>query len=458
MNNRQRHDEQGQVLVMAIALTTAISVALFAAYNVARVSGARVRLMYAADNAAWSAATYQARMMNYMSYMNRAMIVNHVTAAQAVTAAGFMRYQATAADNLCTALCWVPYLGQFLRGMDQYINRADSLVMRSAPLLMQGVNVMNAALQVSQQAVWLLGEVEMPRVAQRVLTENEPHAKLLETPLVLATQRYADWTHRYSSEAERWRFGHTVEAARDGWTATRRNDGLQWLQSSVVQTPGVRNFRFARRGGTDLSNIDRWEAVDTLSLKYATPRWHHGWHWRDLEQLPLGWGSRTSGSGNVDRRAQSYGNSGTDNPRATSYAWSGQENLSARYRGIGTYIDLNQNRRTDTLPVVVEAYLDGHQVATANRTDAHLHAGPALRTQDPLVGDRISSSSRADTFFDRPAARQDGNNELASTFNPYWHARLVSLSRTQLLLNDLLSGRGPITLTPWVTDANNGER
>lgn len=448
---RKLRNQHGQALALAVLLLGAALLAVYAAFNMGQAAATKIRVMHAADNAAYSAADYQARILNYMAYTNRALITNHVTAAQAVTAVGYTEYQYTNTSNLCNLLCWVPfYVGPAINALNQGMQYVKTATGYGAQGIIHGVNAMNLALSLSQQAVWLGAETRMPSVVHEVARANHPDAQVIDASLLLTVAEYLRWTQLYRSESERWRFGRTVQGARDSWTANRGNDGLQWLQR-VLMGPGmIKDFRFAKRGGTELSDLKRWEATDTLSLKFKTLRWS-GWRpkWKDGERLSLGWGSATSGSGNTNRQADAYGQSGASNSMATEFAWNSQQDVAARYNGIGNFVDLYDGRRKQSLQVIVEVFVDQEAAGTANQSRSRIKAGPTLRSNDQFVGKRIAGQSKAETRFERPEPRQDGSEELASTFNPYWHARLVSQSKSDLLLHDILSGRGLITLTPY---------
>lgn len=442
--------QRGQALALAVVLLGTALLAVYAAFNVGQVASTKMRVMHAADNAAYSAADYQARILNYMAYTNRALITNHVTAAQAVTAVGYTEYQYTNTSNLCNFMCWVPFVGPAINALNQGMQYMKTGTSYGAQGVIYGVNAMNLALSLSQQAIWIGAEARMPSVVRQVARTNHPDAQVIDASLLRTVAEYLRWTKLYRSESERWRFGRTVQNARDTWTATRNNDGLQWLQRTLMGPNLIKDFRFSKRGGTELSDLERWEATDTLSLKFKTLRWKRlKPRWTDGERLPLGWGSATSGSGNTNRKAEAYGRSGESNSTATDFAWNGQQDVAARYQGIGNFVDLLDKSRNTTLQVIVEVFVDQGAVKTANQIHSRLKAGPALRTEDQFVGKRIASQSKAETRFERPEPRQDGSTELASTFNPYWHARLVSQSTSDLLLHDILSGRSLTTLTPY---------
>lgn len=435
--------QRGQALILAVLLLPACLLLLYAAFNVSRIASARSAIAQAADNAAYSGAVHNARALNYMAYLNRAMIVNHVTAAQAVTASSYLGYQEQNTRRLCLAFCAVPYLGQVVRSVDQLVHGGQQMADRLAPVSLRLVDLMNSGLQASQHAVWLAAAAQLPEVVRSVARANHQQVRVAEIPLQQARLRYLHWIRRYESESERWRFAHAVTGALDDWTVNRGHDGLQWIRHLLPVPLVIRDLRFSRRGGTELTDLRHWESVDTLSLKFKVPRWNL--RWRDGERPPLGWNSREAGQGRHNRLPSAFGRSGADNPLATRFAWSEQQNLYGAYAGMGSYLDLERNHRRKGLSVLVEVNLPASAAGSANQANSRLRAGPSMRMKDGLINQQLAAIAKAEAHFIRPQPRRDGNEELASTFNPYWRARLVSPEPAELRQADLTSGRGTLS-------------
>lgn len=104
----------GQALVPALIFLLVGCIGLYVAFNSFQMTSARIKLQNTADAAAYSAAVLQARDYNLSAYLNRAMVANQVTVAQAVA----LKSWVDDLDNLYTS-------GQ----TDQYINLfADNAV------------------------------------------------------------------------------------------------------------------------------------------------------------------------------------------------------------------------------------------------------------------------------------------------------------------------------------------
>ena len=68
--------QRGQALVVALAFAAALVGAMLLVINVGQLINGKHRLLVAADAAAYSAAVWQARSLNYQAYLNRAVIAN----------------------------------------------------------------------------------------------------------------------------------------------------------------------------------------------------------------------------------------------------------------------------------------------------------------------------------------------------------------------------------------------
>ncbi|MDE2220176.1 MAG: hypothetical protein KGJ52_07350, partial [Gammaproteobacteria bacterium] len=66
--------EGGQVLALLLLLLAALLGSLLFVFNSGQIVAAKLRLVGAADAAAYSAAQAQARALNFQAYMNRAVV------------------------------------------------------------------------------------------------------------------------------------------------------------------------------------------------------------------------------------------------------------------------------------------------------------------------------------------------------------------------------------------------
>ncbi|MFC3379628.1 hypothetical protein ACFOLJ_27805 [Rugamonas sp. CCM 8940] len=63
----------------------------------------------------------------------------------------------------------------------------------------------------------------------------------------------------------------------------------------------------------------------------------------------------------------------------------------------------------------------------------------ALIDGKPAAG-VLAAVATSEVFFQRPVGRSDGKTELASLFNPYWQAHLVSTSAADMAIAMTLGG------------------
>ena len=77
-------------------------------FSVGQVINDKVRLVNAADAAAFSAAQWQARSLNYQAYLNRAIVANEVAIAQMVSLRSWSRYMDRTISNASRIGSFVP--------------------------------------------------------------------------------------------------------------------------------------------------------------------------------------------------------------------------------------------------------------------------------------------------------------------------------------------------------------
>ena len=89
---RRRDSARGQAFVFLLPLVAVLAAALLFVFDAGQASSEKRRLVDAADAAALSAATWQARALNFESYMNRAVIANEAAIAQSVSLRSWSAY------------------------------------------------------------------------------------------------------------------------------------------------------------------------------------------------------------------------------------------------------------------------------------------------------------------------------------------------------------------------------
>ena len=85
MRSDHPHRQRGQVLPLATLLLLAVAATLFYMFNGGQLVQEKLRLTNTADAVAYSAGVFEARMLNYDAYTNRAIIANQIAIGQAAS-------------------------------------------------------------------------------------------------------------------------------------------------------------------------------------------------------------------------------------------------------------------------------------------------------------------------------------------------------------------------------------
>ena len=125
----RRH--RGQALVLCLVLLFAGCLGLFFMFSTGRIAASRQRLDNAADAAAYSAALWRARVMNFHAYSNRAIVAEEVAIAQAVTLVSWARYFETFAANASVLATPFPPVATVLAAAAD-LARGNALVVEEA--------------------------------------------------------------------------------------------------------------------------------------------------------------------------------------------------------------------------------------------------------------------------------------------------------------------------------------
>src|SRR5688572_14423197 len=103
-----RRSHSGQSSIVLLALLASLVAAGAACFGVGQLVNDKMRLVNAADAAAYSAAQWEARSLNFQSYLNRAIVANEVAIAQLVSLRSWSGYVSTLARNGATVAQWIP--------------------------------------------------------------------------------------------------------------------------------------------------------------------------------------------------------------------------------------------------------------------------------------------------------------------------------------------------------------
>jgi len=436
--------QRGQALVFGLCVLLLCALLLFFQFSSGQVSASKLRLVNATDAAAYSVGIWRARAMNYYAYSNRAIIANEVAIAQAATMVSYAKFLERFTDNVDDVAQFVPYVGQISESIREVAYWVSQVTQYTAHAETGARSLYIQALAASQELMFAATHpAELSRIAAEVARENDRRFFAFTLPMRLDSS-FGDLTARYEN-LDRGRLKSVVLDSLDGFSTNRDAD--------VAEVPCL--FKLARRGATELirdhdkSELERWQAYDTLSL-HARRTFSCSMR----ERAALGWGAAeiardakneldalsalapvmNAGDGGLDLpvgNVNAASPSKRANPRAYSEA-SQEIWVSNQYGGIAAVRELDfQNnetvRRNSRFPLLRIAVVGWIQSAEAIGTAAvkGLAAGrvmPVDRFSDR--GNAVMGSvSAAEVYFRRPPQALD-RTEYASLYSPYWQVRL----------------------------------
>jgi hypothetical protein len=445
-----RRRVKGQALVMGLVVLFFGTITLFYVFSTGQVSADKQRVTNAADAAAYSAALWRARVLNYDAYSNRAMIANEVAIAQTLTLLSEMQYfrnfaaclgQQAGDGHTCQAV--LKYILLFFPEVSGPIGEAGDILQEYISALRPVVagevlarsRVMNAALSASQSALTASTNfLTIQPVANQVAQANDARFSATVLPDTFAGP--GGFTTQYSGN-NRDRLANVVRAGLDRYSQDR---GWDLTAVPPLPFPVCVGIVYTKRGGTTLaSSLDRWEAADDLS------EWQTSLdikHFRcKKSEAPLAWGDRQASGGSSNQDTGHV----NDNPKALSWA-RGATTRPSGYAGIQKFYDLNYNTlkggtnpecnkdaavKNPTCKLGVVVRMNASDLRTANTLNIGVGR---LRMEESTLNDHLSSVAAAEVYFKRPVDRADGRVEYPSLFNPYWQARLADPSVAQRAL------------------------
>lgn len=378
-----------------------------------------MRIATAADAAAYSAATVEARALNYSAYATRAIIANQVALAQALSLASWTNYFADLWVNVDHAserlgellppddlIRWAQlqatlvgegyasaYGGVDPREIAQYVNHGAAAAITAADLASQGLELSESLVRQSLRAGDFAGSAgRQLQIAAEAAKISDESARVSINP---GTHGFDSFLKRYGGD-ERGRLADVVRRSRDDFSRQR-----QWTLRNLLGFLGSR--RLERTGGTDLQDFDHWAAVDDFT-------------YRDN-------GGLFSGS-TEDTVARGWTNVGS---APESGSLSTQYLLPALFSGLPSIVDigsLDSGRPTTGLSVLATK---PRAPALSAEAAAKAHPSGRLAVFDGrMPGNVVAALSRAEVFFERPDDRADGRSERGNLFDPYWRVRLVT--------------------------------
>ncbi|MEZ5499779.1 MAG: hypothetical protein R3E77_10170 [Steroidobacteraceae bacterium] len=417
----------GQALVYLLGMLGALLAGVVVTFNATQLLARKQRLLNAADAAAFSVATWQARMLNSGAYVNRAIVANEAAIAQAVSLRSWLEYMQTATRNSGAITSAIPYVGQAMAALARLAGGINATAQPALGATEIVLSTSNQELALAQRAFLRLGALTTPDLARRALNVNEPTASWSAGGELALRRQQAQWQGFLVEDGgrRRERLKNVVGESLDEFTRARSYDVRPPLLGAVL--------RLRKRGGTELLGFDTWRGMDTAAL-HARPLFG-GFR----ETIPLGWGSAENGRATLVRGW--HDGSWAVNPRTSSLARAGTvarrqylglpSSLALRDRAAGSDPRLRTVLRAQLPRQSLEFWQEiwpGARLSTPGTSDAD--------AEPSLLRDRILATSAAEVAFVRPIGRRDRQRERGSLFNPYWRARLASLTTGEQALLD----------------------
>ena len=431
-----RSAQQGVALVLAIAFAALGGAALYWVYDVGATVRAKTRLTNAVDAAAYSAALWRARAMNFIAYSNRAIIAQEVAVAQALTRQSWAAYFDAFAGRAEELTRIYPPVGRITPGVHE--------VARAAREATDAASAAEIALRDAPQSGYKSLLLRSQSLVRQAAGPFAAGAVALEVVKATDSRYFAfalsdDGAYRHlvrpwDSASDRERLKTVVERSLDPYTRHRGHD--QWLPLPAPCLPARPSARdlfaeYRKRGGTAfVPGLDRWEAADTGSVHNGVLR-RFSIRCRRREVLTMGWGAAEAAA--PVPRGSLLGDVGgvRINPLATLLADQslvGDPARQHRGTGIAPILDLDYrslaNPRFPVSRIAVLAALPQRELRTAAGLGL---AASSLVADSVLPRRRLWSMSAAEAYFRRPPTPGTRVHELASLYSPYWQARLVTV-------------------------------
>lgn len=447
----------GQALILMIAFTLILSVALVYLFNTSQVLAERTQAKVLADHAAYNTAVKQAQLLNANAYMNKAKIANQLATAQAVSVASWVKHFEPMPQNT-KHISLIPYVGpEIQEAITTTAKNLQPLAETSGPYVVAN-NAATYSISLQQNLLNTSSIEAIEQVHGDTLSKSSIGSGFESTPMITASKYVFipsgnrsgnSFIQHYAGNSNdpyigRQRLKRPLLASRDNFTRKRRADN-----TTDFRIPLIRN-KLQRRGGTEIStDLNQWKGVDTFSHHYRKLK---RWRWRKIEDQ-IGYGSAVSRVDGGDSDRDNH--VGYDNARKNKDAsrlsvnfrpkWDSRSSnsLSRGETGIPQFWDLDAkflkplSVEDPTLPISIRVRKSANKLDTTSGISA-FKVGDTLNIESKNT---VTAVSTAEVYFERPLQDRQGRNtylnknklEKGSLFNPYWSVRLTDNSRESII-------------------------
>ena len=438
--------QQGQILPVILFGAALLSLTMLAVFNTSQLSSKKQRLNNAADAAAYSAAVLQARHLNSLAYTNRAMIANQVFIAQMVSIESYLNFLDVKTGNLQN----IHPIGVFFTPINKVIQGVRAVSGTVATVAVDASLAANSLFADRQRLVTnsFVGGNEIRNTAERVLAANDPDIEITpdfgETWLAESVARWGGYFEHKNTNDDLIAKAKMINDSRDPFSAERDYSPEVVTETFKVEKKGETVLTW-EENGDDISF--RWDALDILSI-LRKKGWFGGW-----ELLtPVAWSRRSISEDNTkfacppeDLDCEDDDRHGLTRQAATAFQ---NETLNPLQNfKLQSYYELKEDVVKDPrFPVKLAVQYKKSRIKTSDNIDGlgspaagtnnSNELGPGLFHQESDRNfDEMISVARAEVYFRRYEDREDGADEFANIWNPYWSARLVdnTLERAAVL-------------------------
>ncbi len=443
--------QKGQAIVAALVIMLLSVSGLVLMYNTGQATSEKLKVVNAADAAAYSGSLWIARQLNFMAYTNRAMIANHVSVGHFVSFTSWIRNTEQNIVHLNRIATVFPPLRAFTQIARNVTRTYRNVTEQFGRVYVPAVNLFNQGLYASQIAArvnlngFVVNQVmrrtagnyddniqvndgdDLLELSQRSLRSgNTSRAARAAETVIGQFEALFLFTDIYDAVNDRGRAAGLVETSLDSsepWI--RGNRGWRFCLDGTRCRRFLPNHRLSKRGntvhsvdgGTDQSRRNDCSFFSRFFGRNADNNGGEGLNWysRDETQLEhvrvrrfrLRWSTifRTCADAN-----------------ATEF--------SSSYRGIDNYYALrNQNREHQTLSIFAYATLDAnessvpvyHTFRETNPSDPQYE----VKRRQAITSEKTTALVEAQVFHgnEEEFLLTDQASEYSNLFNPYWHAR-----------------------------------
>jgi hypothetical protein len=273
--------KKGQALPIGIAAMLAITMLGLLLFNGNQLTSEKMRLTNTADAAAYSGMVWQARVLNFHGYTNRAMVANQVAIAQFVSFMSWSKYLAVTARQLEMYLGWIPYVGAVTAAFYNITRSINRVLQRVIPIAIRGLDYLVRGLSYVQEIVHAASILATTDIVKQVVKQNDPNYTISSAISVASLSYNAyNWeykfTSRYKYNNQLNRKANIIRNSKDPWTSNRgwtQNIFNIWpLKVQLIKEGEARLISKGNVKSKNRSNLDwEWKAKKAAAVGDGKP-------------------------------------------------------------------------------------------------------------------------------------------------------------------------------------------